>query len=101
MLKAIPVDCNFGPSQQYNEDAECDFGQNGARERFEKLVGDPKRQSANQGSPKIADTAKYDHHERVDDVALSEIRTDIVDLRQRDTGDAGDPGSKSEGECVD
>ncbi len=58
-----------------------DLAEHGARERLQELVGDAKREGADQRAPEIADAAEHHHHEGVDDVALAEIGADVVDLR--------------------
>ena len=61
----------------------------------------PSVERADQRAPQIADAAEHHDHEAVDDVALAEIGADIVDLRQRHAGDAGDAGAEPEGQRVD
>src|SRR6185369_15613187 len=70
-------------------------------EGLEDLVYDAEREGADQRPPEIADPAEDDDHEGIDDVALAEIGADIVDLRQRDATDAGNPRTEAEGERVD
>ena len=69
--------------------------------RLKELVGDAEHERADQRAPQIADAAEHHDHEAVDDVALAEIGADIVDLRQRDAGDAGDAGAEPESKRVD
>ena len=61
---------------------------------LEELVGDAERQRADQRAPQIADAAEHHDHEAVDDVALAEVGRDVVDLRQRHAGNAGDAGAE-------
>ena len=61
----------------------------------------PSDKRADQRAPEIADAAEHHDHEAVDDVALAEIGADVVDLRQRHAGDAGDAGAEPEGQRVD
>ena len=68
---------------------------------LEELVGDAEREGADQRAPEIADAAEHHDHEAVDDVALAEVGADVVDLRQRDAGDAGDAGAEPEGQRID
>src|SRR3974390_1268877 len=79
--------------EQDDEDEDGDLAEHGACVRLEELVGDAERERADQSAPQIADAAEHDDHERVDDVTLAEVWTDIVDLRQRYARDAGNPGS--------
>ena len=69
--------------------------------RLEEFVGDAEREGADKRAPEIADAAEHHDHEAVDDVALAEIGADIVDLRQRHAGHAGDAGAEAEGQRVD
>ncbi len=78
-----------------------DLAEHRAGEGFEELVGDAEGEGADQRAPQISDAAEHHHHERVDDVALPEVRRHVVDLRQRDAGHAGDAGAEPEGERVD
>ena len=78
-----------------------DLAEHGAGIGLEQLVGDAERHGADERAPEIADAAEHHHHEAVDDVALAEIRADIVDLRQRDAGDAGDARAEPEGQRID
>ncbi|MCY1176774.1 hypothetical protein D9M73_170580 [compost metagenome] len=48
----------------------------------------------------MADTAEHHHQERVDDVALAEVRADVADLAQGHATEAGDARAKTEGEHV-
>ena len=52
-------------------------------------------------APQIADAAEHHDHEAVDDVALAEVRADIVDLREGHAGDAGDARAQPEGHGID
>ena len=67
-----------------------DLALNGADHRLEDLVGDADHQRPERGSPKVADAAEHHDHEAVDDVALAEVRRDVVDLGKRDAGNSGD-----------
>src|SRR6266849_5998298 len=80
--------------EQDDEHQDADLAEHGARERLEELVGDAEREGADQRAPQVSDAAEHHHHEAVDDVALAEIGTHIVDLRQRHPGDAGDAGAE-------
>ena len=61
----------------------------------------PSVKAPTQRAPEIADAAEHHDHEAVDDVALAEIGRDVVDLRQRHAGDAGDAGPEREGHGID
>ena len=61
----------------------------------------PSDKRADQRAPQIADAAEHHDQEAVDDVALAEVGGDVVDLRQRHAGDAGDAGAEPEGQRVD
>ena len=69
--------------------------------RLEQLVGESDQEGAERGAPQVADAAEHDDHEAVDDVALAEVRRDVVDLRQRHARDPRHPRSEPEGQHVD
>src|SRR5690606_11745479 len=77
-----------------------DLAEYRADRRFEELVENAERQRADQRSPKIADAAEHHHHEAVDNVALAKVWRHIVDLRECHTSDAGNAGTKREGESI-
>ena len=77
------------------------FAEHRAGIRLEQLVDDAHRHAADERAPQIADAAEHHHHERIDDVGLAEIRSDVGQLAQRDAGDAGDAGSEAERHGVD
>ena len=54
------------------------------------LLSTPSPSAGVHGAGELADAAQHDDHERVDDVALAEVGTDVADLRQRAAGEAGD-----------
>jgi hypothetical protein len=78
-----------------------DLGQDRPGDRLEELVDDAQRHGGGEGAPEIADPAEDHDHEAVDDIALAEVRADIVDLRQGHAGDPGDGRAQAEGERVD
>src|SRR5207302_3793776 len=84
-----------------DEDEHGDFRQYRALPRLEELVDDAKPQRRVDGARQLSDAAQHDDHERVDDVTLAEIRTDVADLRQRATGETGNARAESEREHVD
>ena len=88
-------------NEEDDQHQDRDLAEHGAGIGLEELVGDAEREGADQRAPQIPDAAEHHHHEAVDDVALAEIGADIVDLRQRDAGDAGDARAEPEGEGVD
>src|ERR1700712_2405617 len=64
-----------------DEDEHHDLGEHGALPAFEQLVQHPEADGGVDGTGELPDAAEHDHHERVDDVALAEVRTDVADLR--------------------
>src|SRR5215469_9657711 len=70
-------------NKQDNHDENGDLSEHGTSERLKELVGDAERERTNQGSPQITDAAKYYDHETIDDVALTEVGTNVIDLRKR------------------
>ena len=77
-------------------DQHEDLAEHGAGVRLEQLVDDPERHAADQRAPQVADAAEHHHHERVDDVGLSEVGTDVGQLAERHAGHAGDAGAEAE-----
>src|SRR4029079_2075975 len=57
-------------------------------------------ESAHERSPEIADTPEYYDHKRVDDVALTEVGADVVDLRERNSSKPGNAGAQPERERI-
>src|SRR4030095_10353464 len=66
-----------------DEDEHRDLGEDRALPRLEELVRNPEAKRRIHGARELADTAQHHDHERVDDVALSEVRTHVPDLRER------------------
>ena len=67
-----------------------DLGEHRALPGFEELVDDAEPERRVHGARELTDAAEHDDHERVDDVALAEVGTDVADLRQRAAGEPGD-----------
>ena len=65
------------------------------------LLTMPRPSAAVHRSGELADAAQHDDHERIDDVALAEIGTDVADLRQRAAGESRNARAKPEREHVD
>src|SRR5207244_3081922 len=84
-----------------DEDEHGDFRQYGALPRLEKLVDHAKTERRVDGTRQLTDAAQYDDHERIDDVALAEVRAHVADLRQRAAREAGDARAEPEREHVD
>jgi hypothetical protein len=78
-----------------------DLAQHCADLRFENLVGDAQPEGRCHATGQLADAAQHHHHERVDDVALTQVRADIAHLRQRHAAQACDAGAEAEGHHVD
>src|SRR5580658_6381277 len=57
--------------------------QHRARIRLEELIDDAERVAAQFSAPQITDATEHHHHERVDDIALAEVRADVGELAQR------------------
>ena len=87
--------------EQDDEDEDQDLAEHRAGVGLEELVGDPEREGRREGAPEVAGAAEDDDEERVDDVALPEVRRDVVDLAERDPGEPGDAGAEPEGQRVD
>src|SRR5262245_14367977 len=96
--------CLYGPAlegehalraflnEENNEHQHHDFGDHGARPRFKQFVDDTKTQGGVNGAGQLPDAAQNDDHERIDDICLAKVGTDVADLRQCtpcETGDAG------------
>src|SRR5215469_8602321 len=64
--------------EQDDEDQHQDLAQHGASIGFEELVDDAERRGAEQRAEEVSDAAEHHDHERVDDIALAEVGTDIV-----------------------
>src|SRR5438067_2150986 len=84
-----------------DEDQHGDLRQHRALPGFEEFVDDAEPERRIHGARELANAAQHDHHERVDDVALSEIRSDVADLRQRAPGETCNSRSEAEREHVD
>src|SRR5579864_334726 len=57
--------------------------EHGAPERLDRLADEAEPKAADHRPGQLPDAAQHHGHERIDDVALPEIRADIADLRQR------------------
>src|SRR5512138_1097442 len=64
-----------------DEDEHGDLREHCALPGFEKLVDDAEPERRVNGAGQLTDAAQHDDHERVDDVALAEIGSDVADLR--------------------
>jgi hypothetical protein len=64
------------------------------------LVGDAQAECREHAAGELPDAAEHHHQERVDDVALTEVRADVADLAERHTAEAGDARTEAEGEHV-
>src|SRR5215831_11269708 len=84
-----------------DRDQHQDLAEHRARIGLEEHVDDAEQEGADHGAPQIADAAEHHDHERVDDIALAEVRADVVELAQRDPGHAGDAGAEAEGQRID
>src|SRR5258706_11450540 len=67
---------------------------------FEDLAGKTQTQCRVHRACELADPAEHHDHERIDDIRLSEVRTDIADLRQRAAGKTRDTGAHAECEHI-
>ena len=77
------------------------LAQHRAGKGLKEFIGDAERERADQRAPQVSDAAEHHDHERVDDVALPQVGRDVVDLRERNAGQAGNAGAEAEGERVD
>src|SRR5687768_4598972 len=87
--------------EEDDEDEDCDLREHGAGPGFEQLVGKAEHERRVDRTGELPDAAEDDDEERVDDVALAEVGPDVVDLRERAAGEAGDAGAEAEGPGVD
>ena len=87
--------------EQDDADQHGDLGEHRAGPRLEELVDDAEPERRDDGTRKLADAAEHDDHERVDDIALPEVGSDIADLRQCASGETGESRAESEGKHVD
>jgi hypothetical protein len=85
-----------GLNEKNERDEDENLRQHGPGPRLQQLVDDPHRHAADERAPEIADAAKNNHHERIDDVGLPQIRTDVGQLAQRDARHAGDARAQPE-----
>src|ERR1700733_1934059 len=67
-------------NEQNQSDKDENLGQNGPGEGLKQVVDDPHRHAADERSPKISDASKNNHQERIDDVGLPQIRSDVGQL---------------------
>src|ERR1700682_4138622 len=81
--------------EDHDEDQNRDLGEHGARPRLEELVDDAQAERRIDSAGELADAAQHDHHERVDEIALSQIRADVADLRQRTAGTTTNPRAQA------
>src|SRR4051812_34908714 len=88
-------------NEENDRDQKYDLAEHGAGDGFQQLVCDPESHGTDQRAPEVADASEDDDHETVDDVALPEIGTDIVDLRQGKPCHSGDTRPEAERERVD
>src|SRR5690349_19939481 len=69
--------------EEDERDEHENFRQHGARPRLEHLVDHAQRHAPDQGAPEIAHATEHHDHERVNDVLLAKIGTDVRELAQR------------------
>ena len=87
-------------NEQNDQREDEDLAEHGADLWFEDLVGDAQAEGRHDATGQLADAAEYHHQERVDDVALAEIRADVADLAERHATKAGDTRAEPEGHHV-
>src|SRR5687768_11822577 len=87
--------------EEDDEDEHRDLGEHGAGPGFQELVREAEHERGVDRAGELADAAEDDDQERMDDVALAEVRPDISHLRERAAGEAGDAGAEAEGPGVD
>ena len=73
-----------------------DLAQHRARDRLEQLVDHAQAQRRRDRAGELADAAEHHDHERVDDVALPELRADVAELRERDAAQTRDARAEAE-----
>src|ERR1700722_11464006 len=86
--------------EENQADEHNDLAQNRSGVGLEDLVDDAERHTADQCAPQITDTSEDHHHERVHDVGLPEVRTDIGELTQRNARHARDSGTQPECQSI-
>ena len=69
--------------------------------RLEQLVDDAQTERRRHRAGQPPDAAQDDDHERVDDVALSQLGPDVAELRERHAAEASDPRAEAEHQRVD
>src|SRR5205809_3342773 len=84
-----------------DEDEHGDFRQYRALPCLQELVDNAKTERRVDSARQLSDAAQHDHHERIDDIALTEVRTHVADLRQRASGETGDARAESKRKHVD
>src|SRR5471032_2737442 len=76
--------------EQHDQHEHRDLREHRAPERLDRLADKPQSKAADYRSRQLPDAAQHHRHERIDDVALSEVRPDIADLRERATAQSRD-----------
>src|SRR5471032_216668 len=87
--------------KQNDQRQDQDLAQYGADLWFENLVGDTQPEFRHHTTGQLTDTAEHHHQERIDDVALAQVRADVADLAQGDTAQACDARAEPERHHVD
>src|SRR3990167_3845627 len=67
-------------NKQNDQREDKDLAEYGTDLRFENLVGDAQAKGRHHAAGELADAAEHHHQERVDDIALAEVRADVADL---------------------
>src|ERR1700693_1943895 len=67
-------------NEQNDQHQHRDLCQNRTPEWFNHFTNHSQAHSANDGTGELTDTAQHNHHERVDDVVLTQVRTHVSDL---------------------
>ena len=88
-------------NEEHDEHEHQDLSHDGTGEGFEELVDEPETERADDGTRELPDAAEHDDHERIDDVGLSELRSDVAELRDGDATETGDGRAEPERPGVD
>src|SRR5580704_7894135 len=88
-------------NEQDYENKHRNLCQDRAPEWLNHFADDPEAHSANNGTGKLANPPQHDHHEGVDDVVLTQVRTHVPDLGKRASAQTGNSCTEGESVAVD
>src|SRR5271165_6303747 len=88
-------------NEQHDQNKDRDLCQDRAPEWLDHFADDSEAHSTNDGSGQLPDAAQHHHHERIDNVVLTQIRTYIPNLGERASAQTCDPRAERESVAVD